>query len=199
MNTNFNEKDFEKRDRIINAAMDEFSSNSFDKASTNNIVKKANVSKGLLYHYFESKQDLYDYLLDFVFKTIGDAIRDNMDFSEGDFFKRVQKVVEIKMEVMASYPKLYDFSTKLLSEVGFERLMEISEKYNLDLLQKIYTENIDVTLFKEGTNLEVAMNIIRWTIEKFGESMIQKGVTKLEEFVDEFNAYTSVLRDSLYK
>jgi AcrR family transcriptional regulator len=34
----------EKRNRIINSALEEFSKNSFEKASTNNIVKKAGIS-----------------------------------------------------------------------------------------------------------------------------------------------------------
>jgi len=46
----------EKRDRILNAAIEEFASFPFEKASTNHIVAKAGISKGLLFHYFGSKQ-----------------------------------------------------------------------------------------------------------------------------------------------
>ncbi len=38
--------DPEKRDRIINAAIEEFSSFPYEKASTNHIVKNAGISKG---------------------------------------------------------------------------------------------------------------------------------------------------------
>ena len=52
----FKNIDIEKRDRIINSALEEFSKNRFEKASTNNIVKNANISKGLLFHYFANKK-----------------------------------------------------------------------------------------------------------------------------------------------
>ena len=39
MNEILKNMDAEKRDRIINAALEEFAKNGFDKASTNNIVK----------------------------------------------------------------------------------------------------------------------------------------------------------------
>ena len=54
--------DVEKRDKIINSALKEFSINTFQKASTNTIVEDAGISKGLLFHYFGSKEKLYKYL-----------------------------------------------------------------------------------------------------------------------------------------
>ena len=62
--------DPEKRDRIINAAIEEFARYPFEKASTNNIVKKAGISKGLLFHYFDSKQALYEKLIGFVINML---------------------------------------------------------------------------------------------------------------------------------
>ena len=42
--------ELEKQDRIINAAIKEFAQKGYDKASTNEIVKEAGISKGLLYN-----------------------------------------------------------------------------------------------------------------------------------------------------
>ena len=44
--------DQDKRERIINSSLEEFSKNKFEKASTNTIVKNANISKGLLFRVF---------------------------------------------------------------------------------------------------------------------------------------------------
>ncbi|HPJ23615.1 MAG TPA: TetR family transcriptional regulator [Bacillota bacterium] len=53
----------EKKDKIINAAINEFSSVSFDKASINKIIKEAGISRGSFYMYFEDIYDLTLYLL----------------------------------------------------------------------------------------------------------------------------------------
>lgn len=45
----FNSLEAEKQERIINTALKEFARNGYDKASTNEIVKEAGISKGSLF------------------------------------------------------------------------------------------------------------------------------------------------------
>ncbi|EMV4835388.1 helix-turn-helix transcriptional regulator, partial [Listeria monocytogenes] len=49
----------EKRLKILEAAMGEFTEKGYQAASTNKICEKAGVSKGLIFHYFGSKEKLY--------------------------------------------------------------------------------------------------------------------------------------------
>jgi len=67
MEDRFNSLDItsDKVKRIVNASFEVFVKNDFEKASTNSIVKLAGVSRGLLYHYFKDKQDLFDFILEF--------------------------------------------------------------------------------------------------------------------------------------
>ena len=46
----------QRRDAVLNAALKEFSSQGYDKASTNIIAKEAGISKALIFHYVNSKQ-----------------------------------------------------------------------------------------------------------------------------------------------
>ena len=59
-----------RRNRILEAALTEFANKGYKKASTNTIVREAKVSKGLLFHYFISKKDLYIYIFKFAKDTI---------------------------------------------------------------------------------------------------------------------------------
>ena len=45
----------EKRKKILEICLDEFSENSYENSSTNTIVKRAGISKGILFHYFKNK------------------------------------------------------------------------------------------------------------------------------------------------
>ena len=49
----------EIRDRIIAVALISFSKKGFDKTRMDDIALESNVSKGTLYIYFESKEDLF--------------------------------------------------------------------------------------------------------------------------------------------
>ena len=64
MKSNFFKESFqkiseEKRQRILDAAIIEFSEHGFDSANINNIARKANISVGSLYKYFDNKEDLF--------------------------------------------------------------------------------------------------------------------------------------------
>ncbi len=59
----FHNLSVEKRQRIIDAAIDEFSAVPYAKATLDRIVEAAGISKGSMYHYFAGKADLYRWLL----------------------------------------------------------------------------------------------------------------------------------------
>jgi AcrR family transcriptional regulator len=54
----------ERRNEILDAAQLLFHQQGYDATSVNTIIGKLNVSKGTFYHYFASKEDLLDSLVD---------------------------------------------------------------------------------------------------------------------------------------
>ena len=54
----------EKRNRIFNAAVEEFAGFRFSDASINRIVKAAGIPRGSFYQYFDGKEDLYLHILE---------------------------------------------------------------------------------------------------------------------------------------
>lgn len=76
----------EKKQRIINAVMNEIDGKSYDEISINKIVKRAEISRGSFYQYFDDKKDLMelimqDFIEDFRSHCIG-----FMKDSNGDVF-----------------------------------------------------------------------------------------------------------------
>ncbi len=196
------EKD--KRNRIINSALEEFTKNSFEKASTNSIVKKAGISKGLLFHYFNSKQELFEKLEEYVIHLITETIRKQMDWSGSDLVERFKEISLIKIKLMNQYPYIYDFSLELLKKGSIEELKGRYEEDFSDLMVKVYQENIDYTLFKEGIDLQKVVRIIQWTLEKIGEESIEKLKQSgeridLEALQKDVEDYLDILKKAFYK
>lgn len=63
------------RDKILSAAMEEFGANGYAGASLNNICA-AGIAKGLLYHNFKNKDDLYLTCVGICFDALTRAIRE---------------------------------------------------------------------------------------------------------------------------
>ncbi|MDR2196852.1 MAG: TetR/AcrR family transcriptional regulator [Coriobacteriales bacterium] len=91
--------DPEKQQRIIDAALEEFANRDYASASTNAIVKRADISKGLLFHYFGDKQGLYLYLLDHITQEHYAEAAAGIDPACDDIFAIMQKSIEAKLDV----------------------------------------------------------------------------------------------------
>lgn len=196
--------DKEKRDNIINSAMKEFSKNTFQKASTNIIVEDAGISKGLLFHYFASKERLYKYLEYFCIKVITENIIDKLDWDQKDIFLRLKEISMIKFKVFQQYPYLADFSLMVFQDKAVEEIMNINPDFPIELYSQIYTHNIDYSLFKENVDVKRAIKIIQWTLEKYSDEFrrgIKDGTMKFDykAIEKELDTYTDMLKLCFYQ
>lgn len=194
----------DKKIAIINSGMKEFSKNSFQKASTNVIVKDAGISKGLLFHYFGKKARLYDYLKYFSIKIMTEEIQEKLDWNQADIFLRLKEILMIKFNIFREYPYLADFSLRVHQDKGMEEIRKSYPDKTLEIYHQIYYLNIDYSLFKETVDLEKAMNIIRWTFEKYGDDLREKMKNEDLPFNDrkieeEILDYISILKNCFCK
>lgn len=74
-------KNQRSKDKILNAAIAEFGTKSYENASLNNICNDNYISKGLIYHYFENKDELYLHCV----KACFDQLTKFLDEKEYDF------------------------------------------------------------------------------------------------------------------
>ncbi len=195
--------DEDKRDRIINASLEEFSKHGYRKASTNKIVDKAGISKGLLYHYFGNKENLYEVLCSFVVNRILVEINRSVDWEEPDVFERLVQILLVKISLTRHYPKLYDFATVMYAETGVEGIKKASEEVAPDLMQRVNSENIDFGRFRDDIDPKIAMEIIQWTLEKYGDRFWSQQKSDqtldLEAVKAEVLVYVDVLKRAFYK
>lgn len=157
----------EKQRSINNAALNEFSKHSYDNASTNKIVKEAGISKGILFHYFGNKKNLYLYLHEYVLDKYTEATFADLDLAEPDVFKRYKQIISMQMNIVQQNPAFFNFmkmvsiekSPEVTSEL--KKKQSLKEEYNYD---KLLTD-IDYSLFKEEIDTKYALNTIKWVLE----------------------------------
>ncbi len=96
----------EKRQRLIDIAIDEFAEHPYAAASVTRIVKKAGIAKGSLYQYFENKQDLFLYLLDYAARAQLDMLQAlTPPGSETGFFESLRQQMSASVRVGAAEPR----------------------------------------------------------------------------------------------
>ena len=169
--------DKEKQDRIINAAIKEFAEKGYDRASTNEIVKEAGISKGLLFHYFQNKKQLFLFVFDYCYELVIDEFYKKINFQETDFFMRMRQAVMVKMEMLTTYPDIFKFIQEVFMEESAEIKVEFDKK-KTELthinIEKVY-EGIDYSKFREDVDLKKILKIISWTFEKMSDEALYRG------------------------
>ena len=67
----------QRREAIVNAAVETFGRCDYKSASTEDIARRAGISKGLLFFYFKSKKELYLYLMEHLMEKVSDLVVDD--------------------------------------------------------------------------------------------------------------------------
>lgn len=199
----------EKQTRIIDAALAEFSERGYKNASTNEIVKKANISKGLLFHYFGNKKRLFLFLYDYSWDLFLNDFYSKVDYRETDVIKRLRQIALLKIELIQKHPDLYDFILSSMVEDSIEIKPELENKYKdavQDGFSKLFS-NIDDSKLKEGLDVRHVSEIIMWVAQGLGNRILEqmrqdtdyKSHFNVHAYMAEFDEYLAILESSFYK
>jgi AcrR family transcriptional regulator len=83
----------EKKEAVIQAALKEFTVHDYDSASLNDIISEIGIAKGSFYRYFDNKQDLYDYLIEYGLEKKFNYVSKVMN-SADDLFDFILKITD---------------------------------------------------------------------------------------------------------
>ena len=88
----------------MDSALAEFSRQGYGASSINAICSGQDISKGIVYHYFETKDDLYLACVKECFDLLTEHIRDSMDIKCGGVTDQLEKYFNIRMEFFNAHP-----------------------------------------------------------------------------------------------
>ena len=143
--------------KILEAAEIEFAEFGLDGASVNIIAEKSGLNKRMIYHYFNSKEGLYEEILKINFYKIFELEKKafSMTEFESDIFKSIRQGISDYYNFLKINPKYVKIITreelsggkyihKLIPDtflMGFEKLLGI---YKRGVEKDLLKENIDI-------------------------------------------------------
>lgn len=189
----------EKRQFIIDNTIEIFAQSGYELTSTNHIVKTLNISKGSLFKYFESKLDLFMYLVNYSTKQLEEYL-DNLRLVNTDNLReRLLKYAAYEFDFLCEQPAVYQFFYRLIKDFQHpelvnvrSKLIEESSRYQKKLVKKLLPEDV-----KEGCEeykkYIFFMNHIFYIIQGYNETFLDI-VNSSEEFIKLKDGYISGLR-----
>lgn len=134
------------RFKILQVALNEFANYSYEKSSINRICTEGNVSKGVMYHYFKDKDELYLLCVRYCYDTMMDYYKSKLKDGE-DWREEIKKFLEIRYHFFNENPTLQKifFNTlfrapeHLKNEIGkiAKNLDELNNQFAMKILKKI--------------------------------------------------------------
>lgn len=190
----------EKHTLILNAAASLFAKYGYKKTTVDEIVAKAGISKGLFYHYYPNKKQLYLYIYDLYTNAFSQSVKKEVDTGNTDFFERLKQVSHLRIAFIHQYPDLWNFLYTAYYEQDPQVADEIKEK-NRQLIEESYSgtaSNIDWSKLREGISPDTALNAVTWLAEGFVREASRREKTFDETSYSEFDKYIELLRTGLY-
>ena len=193
----------EKKDRILNAAMQEFRYG-YKKASTDIIAKIACVSKGSLFHYFETKEQLYLFLVEHTLDILEADYYKVLDLRQGDIIDTLWQEASLARRITMRFPYIYHFIASIrLHRSDFPKA-ELSEEYIHKQRKQFeaFYDHYDADLFRGDIDPAKAVDLILWAVEGFYNNwqiVTEEKNQDYDLFLDSLRAHLDVLKTAFYK
>ena len=181
MYENFYKIDEDKQQRIVEAAMLEFSKYGYQKTSTEQVAKAAGISKSMIFHYFGSKALLFNFLVDYTCDLLLEHYEDFLSqIKELDYIERYHLASMYKQQSYKENRNLTEFSLVLfLSPDEVSLTEEVAEKFarlqqlQVDYAKDMHAEKKDSRLRKDLPK-EVSLKYIKWILDGYSQELIMR-------------------------
>ena len=201
------EKSFDRREALLEAAMDEFAAKSYEEASLNSIIKNAGISKGTFYYHFKDKQDLYlnilRLLVDMKMEFMESKLKDYVHKEELNIFENLKLQTRFAAELAKANQRYYLLGMMFRREKGaaiYETAMSMfddtSEAYMDNLMDRAW-ERGD---FREGVSIQFARKMMLFLLYRSDELFnLRERDVDFEAMIREFDELIDFIQFGLGK
>lgn len=140
----------DKRMRILLASKEMFERQGYHETKMAQIAKQADVGKGTLYEYFDSKQVLFEEMMKFLLSSGYEYLIELLD-KEKDPVEKLRVVANLEKEIARDHGQLFTVVLERMHSASLElkEVFKQSRIRQLKLVEEILDEGIQAGVFKE--------------------------------------------------
>ncbi len=205
MKATFENLSEKKKQKVINACIAEFGEHGYDSGSMDGIIKRAGISKGGLYEYVSSKEELFIFIVDYTYSRLYEylkrRVKEEMQILPGDLLDRLKHVSELAIDFYIDHPQfvyLIARTSNLANDRISQGIQSIFRSHFLELFGDADTTRLQ---YPKGQILELAMWLLLKTRFDFlTEIKTEKDPLKIKhDYMENWNFYLGIMRGGIYK
>lgn len=189
----FNHLPDDKKNRIIEAIMDEFGRHTYEHINLSNIVRDAGIPRGSFYQYFTDKDDVFNHLnleiQKLKYAYFGPLFTNTSGIS---FFDRLEQILTSSFGFAIKNPKITKIGQKL-AESNFYRTHPMairSIEMAINTFEDWIKQDVDKGLLRPNMDTHViaklCVNFVNQPIyyEDLSDDTIQKNTHEIKVLID---------------
>lgn len=183
---------------MINAALKSFALQGYLHANTDQIVKDAGISKGLLFHYFGTKLGLYSFVYEYSVRYMILELDSAVGQEKGqvELFDLLKQVETAHVRVLRAYPYMRQFLNRSMYEDVAEALLATeSMKNQLDNAYAAIYRRADYRNFPLGTDGRKIRDMLEFTFRGLMTERIMDASFQPEMLYREICNYIDLVRE----
>jgi len=157
------EKNLQSRQRILEGALEEFSAKRYAEASLNNICNDNNISKGLIYHYFNDKDELYLLCVKECFDALTSCLSEAVKTLNGGVEEHLRGYFDARLRFFGDNPLYLNLFCNAMLHPPMHLLDAINKvKSNFDRLNiAVLTEVLEQVSLRPGITVSEVVEDFR--------------------------------------
>ena len=205
MKSTFNNLSLEKKQRIIKSCIEEFGEHGYDSSSVNRIIKRAGISKGGLYEYVSSKEELFIYTVNYacssLFSYLEKRINMNIHNFQDSLMNRLKLVSELTIDFYIDNPDfiyLIVRTSYLLNKTADAGIQDIFRSHFLNIFKN--SESSELIFPKEQI-----LELIMWLFLKTQIDFLNKMETEKDlliikkDYLEKWKYYLEMMENGIIK
>lgn len=155
----------EKRLQIIKAAEKRFARHGLHKTTLNEIARDLRIGKATIYHYFESKEQLYYVSLDYEVTLLLEDVKNIFSAEEIKIEDMLSNYLFSKENVPFKFPMIYETVIFLMGDSGFENesiLLKDLIKKEVDIIKEVLQKKLSSKIIPLNPKLPTLLVNASW-------------------------------------
>lgn len=166
----------EKRARLLDVLLDEFSQNDYDNVSIARIAERAGIAKGSFYQYFADKKDCYLYLIQLAIDEKTSFLRQPPPEPPVDMFAHLRWLVDAGMQFQFHNPRLAHIAYKaLFDDVPLpEETLTMIRRGGYIYFRDLVQSGIADGTFDPQIDIDTAAFVLNAVFTELGQHLMQR-------------------------
>ncbi|NLI82473.1 MAG: TetR/AcrR family transcriptional regulator [Deltaproteobacteria bacterium] len=197
----FRNLESQKKQKILDVAVEEFGAHGFKEASINRMVHKLGIAKGSIFQYFGSKEGLFHLVFDHAVELVRHSLRRvKQDTAEQDFFERIRQSLFAGIRFIDRHPRVFHIYLKMVFQEDFPLRAEFLNQVHLfsaEYLKPLVQAGVERGELRTDLDPDMAVFFLDAIMDRFlqayavsfldaGAGLYQASPESVSQKIDEF-------------